>query len=130
MIAIASFTLSTLALTWLNHPLGGMVVQAQARHEVSYTPTITTPQVGHSPRQSAPAQQHDALLGQGIGVLHQVQQFLTKGTRTHCATIRPRYSGSCSQRDPKITQASGDRRGVGLAVDDIGALARGGERGG
>src|SRR5690606_26867340 len=45
-----------------------------------------------------------------------LSSFRNRNTYTHWATIRPRYSGSCSQREAKIREGSGPSLGLPPAV--------------
>src|SRR5688572_6099734 len=48
----------------------------------------------------------------GVSWIRWISSLANRNTYTPCATISPRYSGNCSQREEKISAGSGLRRAV------------------
>ncbi len=121
MIAMASLIFSTLALTWLEpFRLIRMAFEPEARDEgLVAADDDHDQQVGdHDHVDQAQHDQHDLLFAEGSRMADR-GATVPSGTAAHrrtWATIRPRYSGSCSQRELKIRAAMVLRR-MGIAGD-------------
>src|SRR6218665_742171 len=140
MMAVASLTLSTEALTWLSH-WGGAGWSSRGRREtkVSYPPTITmisrleiiTKSISASttsmmmvsfsdrPSKSLLLPMLDTSCFSAAVLPKAASIRCTSSTQkwntyTACARIRPRYSGSCSHRLAKIIDGRGRSGATGM----------------